>query len=362
MSTLQQLCPHCARTLELPDSSRGRLAQCPACETNFRVGQQESEAAEADNTQPPDPENTETKNTEPTTAGSPPRVLVITEVPIEEVLSVTLSIFAARWKSLILSSLLLAFVGLVVCGVIALLLAFVVSQTALYVLHTLLVLFFFCTLPIAVLGSCRVQLAVARDEPSPLKKVLTPIQMIQRFLPSYVSLAMCIFLAAGLVAAMVFAANRAGQFNLAVMIGIVGSFALCIAYSAMNWYFWATIMIASDEQNMDSAVEFNDGEIHSGLLGQLRIAREITARNQLTALFISIITIVLFLAGTAVFFVGHIVTLPLTLLLFAVAYLMMTGQPIADPSNSDYRPDWHREQEFHDQDESLDDIGGDEPA
>ena len=362
MSTLQQHCPHCARTLELPDSSQGRLAQCPACEMNFRVGQQESGATEADNTQPPDPENTETKNTEPTTAGSPPRVLVITEVPIEEVLSVTLSIFAARWKSLILSSLLLAFVGLVVCGVIALLLAFVVSKTALYVLYTFCALFFFCALPIAILGICRVQLAVARDEPSPLKNMLTPIQMIQRFAPSYLSLVTCIFLAAGLVTGMVFAANRAEQFNLAVMVGIVGSFALCVAYSAMHWYFWATIMIASDEQNMNSEVEFNDGQIRSGLLRQLRIAHEITARNQLTAVFLTIIAIVLSLVGTAVFFVGHIVTLPLTLLLFAVAYLMMTGQPIADPSNSDYRPDWHREQEFHDQDESLDDIGGDEPA
>ena len=39
MKTFRQLCPSCNRTLELPDTSIGKLAQCPACEATFTAGQ-----------------------------------------------------------------------------------------------------------------------------------------------------------------------------------------------------------------------------------------------------------------------------------------------------------------------------------
>ena len=56
MKTFRQLCPSCNRTLELPDTSLGKLAQCPACEATFTAGQ--NPAATTSGTAPGhDPEN-----------------------------------------------------------------------------------------------------------------------------------------------------------------------------------------------------------------------------------------------------------------------------------------------------------------
>jgi hypothetical protein len=44
-----------------------------------------------------------------------------------------------------------------------------------------------------------------------------------------------------------------------------------------------------------------------------------------------VVTIVLSIAGTMFCYVGHLITTPLTMLLLAVAYLLMTNQQVSDP-------------------------------
>ena len=56
MKNFRQLCPACKQTLELPNSSIGKLAQCPACATTFTAGEKPSAttSSSAKSTKPED--------------------------------------------------------------------------------------------------------------------------------------------------------------------------------------------------------------------------------------------------------------------------------------------------------------------
>lgn len=47
MHDFRQLCPSCKQILELPDSAKGRLAQCPVCETTFTAGDEPTQTTNA---------------------------------------------------------------------------------------------------------------------------------------------------------------------------------------------------------------------------------------------------------------------------------------------------------------------------
>ena len=70
----------------------------------------------------------------------------------------------------------------------------------------------------------------------------------------------------------------------------------------------------------------SDGK--TSAFGTLKVAANITMRNKLSSFFIVIVAVVLSLVGSLLCYVGHVVTSPMTLVLFAVGYLMMTDQEI----------------------------------
>ncbi len=83
------------------------------------------------------------------------------------------------------------------------------------------------------------------------------------------------------------------------------------------WLFWAWPLIVSDGRET--------------ALGSLKSAVALTMRHRLTSALMVLISIVLTAIGTLMCNVGHIVTGPLTALMFAVAYLQMTGQRVDGP-------------------------------
>ena len=87
----------------------------------------------------------------------------------------------------------------------------------------------------------------------------------------------------------------------------------------LMWQVWAWIYACADNK--------------ASAMGSVRVAIAITAQNKLTSFFLVLIAIVLALLGTLMCLIGHIITGPLTIQIFAVAYLLMTGQTVSDPND-----------------------------
>lgn len=65
---------------------------------------------------------------------------------------------------------------------------------------------------------------------------------------------------------------------------------------------------------------------HAGVTESLSLARSITTGNLLTGFLMFLINVALQFAGTIACYVGLLFTMPLIMLIYAVAYLMMSGQ------------------------------------
>ncbi|MGB7343289.1 MAG: hypothetical protein WBD20_03695 [Pirellulaceae bacterium] len=314
MSTLFQVCPQCASSLELPADSVGRLAKCPACEATFRIG--EETIGEETKDQP-----NAISSDEPL-ADDTGRLRIVQKT-IEDMVAPTLAIFKKRWGPSVVACLIVAIAGVVVLGAPAWVLSSIAAGGGqLYAVIGVMLMIPYAIVLSAygLVGLCRVHLAVARGEGEPLQNLRPPLELVMRFLPSYLLLFLVIagVLAIGIGAVIVTAAM--GQPQLSKLTGIIVSFVLMVIISALQWYLWAWMMAASDGK--------------CTAIGSLKLAASITMQNKLSSFFVVIVAVVLSLVGSLACYVGHIVTSPLTLLLFAVGYLMMTNQPIDDPAET----------------------------
>ncbi len=323
MSTFHQSCPGCGRALELPADAKGRLGQCPACETTFTIG----EVAGADKESSSDlirPVETSDPIAEP--IASPwqtfpaTRPLQISECSIEEILSITLSIFSARWRSCILPLLIVVSATLFLV-VLPLVILDAIKQAGAKGLagigYLLLLPVVFAVSVICSIGVARVAIAMARNEAAPLARFIAPVHMLLRaagiaLLASVVIGVICMVML-GFVATV----NAAGGKGLGRIPAFLSGVAILVLAFGLAWQLWAALLVCADDKGT--------------AFGSIRASQAIATRNRLTSFFLVLIALVLLLLGTLMGIIGNVVTAPLTILMFAVSYLLMTGQDVADP-------------------------------
>ncbi len=329
MSQLRQFCPQCGRTLELPTSAIGRLAKCPACDTTFTVTDTGSAAPS-----PPSKSVEHTPNeytsAPPSSPYAPPYAPIpvrsvesieIVERAIEDVVSPAWNIFMQRWSPLVLSLVIVIVLSLFVFGLPFVVLAvFVVDGGELLIGLGVVV-----TIPLLILastyawiGMTRVGLAVARDEAEPLAQMYVPMRLVWRMLGASLLLWIVSMVALSIVGG--------GITGLAFLVGgedfaplgmLAGIGILTIAGFIIQVLLWPLPFIIGDDK--------------STAMGAIRIAWAIAMQNKLPSFLLILIKMVLSLVGSSLCYVGLLATQPLTLILFTVAYLLMTRQKVADP-------------------------------
>ncbi len=354
MSIIRQSCPSCSRLLELPDTAVGKTAKCPACLTLFAVpsGTQPvkskpleaapTEGASKDASNPfskpiggsmgyeghvfggatPAPNPYQPSVSSDTTSVGIGELRIAAR-SIEEIFGVTMAIFKERWGSLVGAFL------VVFCTSVAMFIASSVIGTvaqanggqgvgAMVQMLTSLV-----TYPISAylyLGLVRNALAVARNEPSPLNQLISPTQYFLRFLGGGVLLTFVfgavIALIAGVMAAIAAVGGGGGE---ALAVGAIFLVAIVLIPLGMAawWALWSWPLVIADGKG--------------SVTTSFRAAYAITMGNKMTSLLMLVIAMVLSIAGLLACYVGQIVTTPITTLMMAIGYLMITNQPIQDP-------------------------------
>lgn len=367
MSTLQIPCPACGRQLQLPSGSVGRLAQCPACNATFRA-EEPPESQPSTSETPPETEATEAAASEPTETSQPadpaeptasvesspenesnpfaspldsgmaapipvnpyqptyqsePAAILndIEIVPrsIEDVFSPTLTIFGARLGHLVLAFILAVIAGIVGFGgwmvaVIAIEEAIGDMPSALFFLLTCpLVAFFGSYLTV---GLSRNAMAVARNQPSPIQEMFPPLPIVLRFMIGGVIMSLVVGAVIGVLVAFFGIVLRiGGNPGIAASVLVIGIFGGSALSLVGYWLLWAWVFIVSDGK--------------ATALGAIQTAWTLTMHNKLTSVLLVVIAVVLSTAGTSACYIGLIITQPLTNLMFAVGYLLMTNQVIS---------------------------------
>ena len=342
MSTLRQFCPQCGRALELPATAVGRQAKCPACDATFQVADPNAaspmgpaEPIDAGRVSGQTPRESQSP-TDRSYQSAPPdpyapsyspapvtRVenVEIVERAIEDVFGPSWSIFAERWPPLILSMLIVGMVGIMAMGIPFILFMFLANNNG----DEIAALSIVALSPVLLLASMygwvgitRVALAVARNQPSPLAELLPPMNLVWRMLLVGIILfaitTIPLLLIGGAVGGIGFA--FVGEQGLALSLLVVGGVFVILGVLAQI-FIWPLPLVVCDDR--------------STAMGSIKIAFAISMQNKLTSFLLYLISLVLSMIGSSVCYVGIIVTQPLTLLIFAVAYLLMTNQQIANP-------------------------------
>lgn len=335
MSTIQQSCPSCQRLLELPADAAGRKAQCPACQTQFVISAPAAAPAGNPYAEPIGGARIDEAPT-PFRGGNPyqPAAAVshvgdtvsvgafrIGQRSVEEIFGATWAIFKVRWGPLV-GAFGIVFVVSIGLMMLSAGIGMVAQQTLDKTTSSLVSgLMNVVTTPISVflyLGLVRNALAVARDDLSPMRQLMPPMLLFFRFLGGGALLTLAIggviAVIGGIGAAL---AMLGGQE--AVGIGLIGVFVLVLLPGMMvlYWMLWSWPMVIADGR--------------TNWLDSFRVAQKITMQNKLTSLLLIILTAMLGIVGLLACYVGQLFTTPLTTLMMAVAYLMITTQRIADP-------------------------------
>ncbi|TWU48415.1 zinc ribbon domain-containing protein [Rubripirellula reticaptiva] len=356
---LRQTCPSCNRLLELPETAAGKMAKCPACQTQFTVPASPSADLGSGSLSPAaatsaplatgespfsrpiggsiDSESHRPAATNPyqPSAATPMNVsvgeLAIGQRSVEEIFGVTWAIFKERWGILVGGYVLVFAISVVAAfgpNLVTLVVGPAAGQDVAAVLSGVLSLFCNLLSTYFTLGFCGVALAVARDESSPLSKLTPSLLVFGRFLLGVIVIMLgagVLFGIFGVIAALAFAAGvgegaAIGLILLAVLVALP-------LMLVMYWLLWSWAYIVIDER--------------ADWLGSLKASFAITMQNKLTSVLLIVITTMLSFAGVLACYFGLLVTTPLWMLMLGVGYLMITGQPLSDPRlrmASDFAP------------------------
>ena len=325
MNSIEQLCPQCSRMLELPAESTGKMAKCPACEATFRVGDDHPTTGTTAETTAGASFDAGSHTSEAQTretavhTGNPfgREPLTIVTRNIDEIASASKRIFLTRWKPSVLSCVIALAVSLLITGVMFGLAA--LAKAVAGNIGTMAVIML--SVPVGILASIyllvgvgRVHLTIARNEASPISNLKPPQDVVLRGLVSYLALVIILFGLLAIGGLLVGVAAVFGNQAVASATGMLVTIVLSVVLMFMQWLMWAWIMVVSDGKATP--------------IGALRVAYQITVQNKLTSFFVVLITIALSMIGSLACYVGHVVTTPATLVLFAVGYLMMTDQSV----------------------------------
>lgn len=372
METIRQFCPQCSSTLELPSSAMGRMARCPACQNTFRVappaegsaqspiqspstgrpvGNSESYTPLGNPDQPTQPQTfpsdksptyttnpyTQTGSPQPSTGSNPyafspgmgafetlqvdKAPIVVRTASIDQVVSASTSIFSARWQPLVLSGL-VYYVGIIAVGIINFG-ANIGIQAAQIDVAPLLLFAIACVAGIfnwyLSLGLMNVGLMSARGLETGPSKVFVGINVLGRLLIPIVILSA---IAASPNLLMFFTGQMQQDFGVA-MLTVVGSLLVGLATGLVMWTIWPMFFLIIDQR-------YESGS-------PLSLGFKIGTNNLLNGFLMALIAVVLSIAATFTCTLGTIVTQPLMMLIGAIAYLMMTSQPISDPNRTPYQ-------------------------
>ncbi len=429
MSEFRQLCPFCKRTLELPVTAIGQVAQCPVCNTTFTAGKQpetadqpvtageiqapeteiasgpslresqaesqtdlkvdltstglaedsiaetateqitdaaistavpttldpagnESTAAitttspassESDQTKLPKTEPNETPTESVPAASFPeypegvnpfsvplpqaspgsqfetpylsplvissgnfarPGEVIIVSQSIGEILKATVAILLSRGITLMVSFLCILFtiavttvIGMICMGLISPFVTVVANEAVVFTFS-----FFVTTL--AVVVSCRNTIAIARNTPNLMTASLPKFRSV---LPTLVPIVL-LSVVASLFRWTLFSDYRADSLVL-ILTGYC-------AVVTCGW-LWSSIFLCCDMQSSGP--------------GSVLVALRMLYHNKLTTALLILISTLLTTCGVISCQILLLVTLPFTQMMLAIAYLMMTNQPLADP-------------------------------
>ncbi len=335
MSTLQLSCPICDSRLQLPVGAAGQMARCPACDATFYVADESLGSASPPVVATIDPDSEsnslaaplKSESLEPPLANpyqpashcEPIAVLDDVEImsrSIEEVVSRTWKIFRARYGQLILAFFLAALIGgtalLAMCAML-----YTIEQWAEEIVFNLVVLvclvFGGLLASYLAVGLARNAIAVARNDPSPLRELLPPPQLVIRFIVSGAVFGIVIAVAVGSLSAMLWMVARPfGGDGLALILLVVSALGGTALSVVSAWLLWPWFFLVSDGKTT--------------ALGAIRFAGTLTLHNKQTSVLLVVVAFVLATTGASAFNLGLLITQPFTHLLFAVAFLQMTNQ------------------------------------
>ena len=270
MSVLRQKCPSCDRELELPADAIGRTAQCPACQATFQVTAPENDSGSP--TQTRTSLATENPYAGPLVSGSatsaanpyqPGRSVDIESAPVahsgsiqivprsvEEVISATSSICIARWVPLILMAVLMftvIFIAIAIPVLLIVILAETLSELAAAIGVAAVLPMGLMISAYLTVGTSRVCLAVARNEPSPLSQMLPPMALVIRFAGGATAVLLALGVMTILYGGIAFGLTLATGADIAgpvfAIIGILLMFAVSLL---AQWLMWPWIFVVSD--------------------------------------------------------------------------------------------------------------------
>ncbi|TWU63332.1 hypothetical protein V7x_50720 [Crateriforma conspicua] len=349
MTTIQQLCPGCGRQLQLPAEAVGKTARCPACEATFQVT---GDAADVQ----PDPWAAGTAPVSPGSAPSgsvgsspgagpspanpyqpsastSPAVTIgpyqVVDVSFEQIFQTSWAIFQQRWVNLLLTTLVVMGVGIAMVALFFLLFGGVgmffgaAGADGMSVLAIVLGAVIFIPAMMLLSGYIwtgwgRAIIAIAQDHPNPLSEMMPPMSLVMRVILSSLLIGAIVLgtvMFFGIFIGLLGAA--AGPDAAATLGGIVGVIFQLAAQFVFQFFMWPWLYSICCGK--------------STAMGAIADSFRIAMHNKLTSLLIVVVSIGLSLVGTLMCYVGLLVTTPASMLLTAVAFLMMSSQYVADP-------------------------------
>ncbi len=247
-------------------------------------------------------------------------VLQVVPRSVEEVFSATLAIFGARWGVLLGAFVLVLTASFAVYFVPMFVLAAIADAGGDMFGYIGLAIW----VPLMVIAGCYVSvglarnaIAVARNSPAPLSELFPPLGIVVRFLIGVVILSAVVGILAGLFAGLISLANSVGGGGVSIAVAAIGVIGGGILAMLGYWFLWGWWFVVSDGK--------------AGAIESLKVAWAITRHNKMTSALMILIATVLSMAGASFCYVGLLATQPLTNLMFAVAYLLMTNQTLSDP-------------------------------
>lgn len=346
METLRLSCPECRATLELPQSAVGRRARCPACQSTFRVDEESSDAAVStppvetftgaapaapskppfgDNSwaapdayppkSPANPYAVDPAMASASAEAVPEGEIVIRTASIDDIVSVSASIFSRRWQPLVIAGLILfgcsVAAGVASWGVTSAVAAAPgISVTAVTLISHTLIGFVSYYLTVGVM---KVALAVARGREVTAAETFISPAVFGRVLLPVVVLVLLGTVARWIALRVASEAETLAGIFASVAVSVGSSFIVAL----LLLLIWPLFYVACDGRAAN--------------LSAVALGLRIGIRNLINSLFLVVIALVLGLASIVTCGVASIVTHPILLLLGAVAYLQMTSQPVSDP-------------------------------
>lgn len=364
MALIQQRCPGCDRSLQLPEDSIGKKARCPACQITFEV-LAPPDRLPADVVASPSPRqpevpvshrynpllsNPEASSAEPERSssadmsanpyqatGQQAKIVhlsgfEIREVGFGEVLEVSWEVFKQRWGYVIVSALITLIAatviivgGFMVFGVLAALLGVTADAggqamgivVGLVMLIGMLFSFFAFFIVSAWLWTAwsGMLIAIAQGHPNPTAKFVPNWTVTQNVILSTSVLlvaATAVLVVLGFGSAIL--ANAGLAEAVGVLMAILGLFVYTFGQATAQFFMWPWLFTLADQKA--TAV----GSLRSGLM--------LAMHNKANSLLLVICHLVLGFVGVLLIFIGLLVTLPFARLLSTVTYLMTTNQDV----------------------------------